>query len=194
MLRTAFVVAAVLAVSAVSSPVTRQAKTACFITGTATLPSDVSVDTSVQCDTSATETFKGVPEVTRNGQSFSDISFTKDTSVSSVGFALKTFPTPDDPTTGNVTDFENAQALYGATNAGLRSLGADAPSGALNELKGVNFFLDFQITRIKQDNGTEGTAHKLDKVLKNCAGCSAGDRQAVIALAASSGIDVTGKS
>jgi len=179
--------------STVAGPVLKRAG-ACFIVGNATLPSDVVVDTAVTCDASAAQPFAGVPEVALNGVTYSSIDFQQDQSVSPVGFALQKFATPDDPTTADLATFTTNNALYGAVNAGLRSLGSDAPTGALAKLKGPGFFLGFQLARINQDNGVEGISHKLSKVLKNCAGCSDADRQAVNALAQSSGVNTTGLS
>ncbi|KAH8926857.1 hypothetical protein BT69DRAFT_1317318 [Atractiella rhizophila] len=179
-------------------PILRR-QSACFITGNAVLPTDVVVDTSVTCTGSTGPV--GVPDVEKGGVKFvrillplpaSDVSFTKDTSISAVAFALKNFATPANAADADLTFFQNVDAVYGATNAALRSIGSSPSAQPLAALKGPAFFLGFQIARINNDNGVQGIEHKLGKVLKNCLGCDTATKQAVIDLAASSGIDVSG--
>lgn len=66
----------------------------------------------------------------------SSISFTNNKDLSPVGFALKTFATPENPTTANRALFQTHLDLYTAINAGIRSLGDKAPKGALQRVKG----------------------------------------------------------
>jgi len=162
---------------------------ACFITGPSILPSDVVVDLSVTC-TKNPQVFKGVPDVAKKGLTFSNITFTKAPEVSSVQFALNTFVTPKNPTKANLAVFQINSALYDATNAGMRSQMIVDAAG-LAKLKGVAFFLEFQIARITKNNGVEGILHKGQKVLKNCVNCSPATMNAVISLAKASGIALT---
>jgi len=163
----------------------------CFITGTTPLPAEVAsglstLANSITC--SQGQSVPGVPEVTSGGVSFASIDFQQSTD-SPLGFALKTFSTPDNPATADLTDLQNKLNVYLAVEAGVRSNGGGA---ILGKVKSVKFFLQFQIARVKTAQGQTlsgaGTVdHQLAKVLKNAVGASAAQEAQVNALAANIG-------
>ena len=150
----------------------RQSQSACFVIGNTALPQEVadvvtSIQSLVTCSNSAT-TIAGVPDVTTNGLSFSDIDFSQ-SSQTPLQFALSEFATADPLASTDLATFEDQLNLYLATEAGIRSVG-----GSL-AIKVPKFFLEFQVSRIQTAQGNPPTAaglqvdHLRDKVLKNAA-------------------------
>ena len=127
-----------------------------------------SIQSVITCSSSAT-TLSGVPDVTTNGLSFSDIDFSQ-SSQTPLQFALSEFATADPVADSDLATFEDQLNLYLATEAGIRSVG-----GSL-AIKVPKFFLEFQVSRIQTAQGNPPTAaglqvdHLRDKVLKNAAG------------------------
>ncbi|KAH9814361.1 hypothetical protein DFH28DRAFT_306061 [Melampsora americana] len=162
----------------------------CFLVGEQTLPADVKPDPNVRCVPSsrAFDSLETLPDVEFGKDDFlvrfTSISYLKDSRVSAVRFAMNHFPITMDK-----QYIINAMTVYGAINAGLRSLG-ERPSGKyLGPLKGVSFFLGFQL-RCKEGNifGLRGAKHQLLKVLKNCVHCTDADRDDMKKLGAKFGI------
>ncbi|KAK7921432.1 hypothetical protein PG985_009454 [Apiospora marii] len=149
----------------------RQNGGACFITGNAQLPAEVSavvqqLGPKVKCN-AAVKTLGGVPDVTSGGQTYSQIDFSK-SGKSGLEFALDTFVTADCMADSNLQAFEDALDVYTATEAGLRSSG-----GNFATIKAPKFFLAMQIARIKTAQGNAPTDaanqvdHLAEKVTKN---------------------------
>ncbi|CAH7669018.1 expressed protein [Phakopsora pachyrhizi] len=111
-----------------------------------------------------------------------EVDFQKDTTVSPIRFAIKSFTIK-----GNNSDlkvFTRLQAVYNAMNAAIRSVGSSHDI-TLKLLKGPDFFIAMLLAIVKKDlNGPEGAQHKLGKVLKNCVRCSERDIADVKAIAA----------
>ncbi|GLB42766.1 hypothetical protein LshimejAT787_1202150 [Lyophyllum shimeji] len=141
------------------------------------------LEQAVTCN-NAVQVASGVPDVTSGGISFSSIDFQKSTS-SPLGFALKTFATPADPATADLTKLQNQLNVYLAVEAGVRS--QPNSSSLLANLKGPKFFLQFQIARVNQGKGValsaaDSVEHQLGKVTKNAVGASADELAQVTAL------------
>ncbi|RDB24080.1 hypothetical protein Hypma_008561 [Hypsizygus marmoreus] len=177
-----------LATLGFSAPLLVQRANPCFITGTVPLAAEVAAGLkslqAVTCNT-AVQVAPGVPDVISGGIAYSTIDFQKSNS-SPLGFALKTFATPDDPADADLTVLQNQLNTYLAVEAGVRS---QPKSGALLvKLKGPKFFLQFQIARVQAANGVQLSAadtveHQLGKVTKNAVGASASELAQVQALA-----------
>ncbi|KAH9816227.1 hypothetical protein DFH28DRAFT_1082004 [Melampsora americana] len=113
-------------------------KNVCFLVGKEALPSDVVVDQKLanSCLKGSSafpgdSKLKQLPDIQFNGKKFTDISYKKRKSgTSPVRFAMEKFPLTLDR-----KDLETALELYGAINAGLRSMGGST-RGILAELKG----------------------------------------------------------
>ncbi|KAF8160407.1 hypothetical protein BJ912DRAFT_1008167 [Pholiota molesta] len=161
--------------------------TACFTPGTTALPAEVATGIpalvkAVTCTTGSSVT--GVPDVASGGIDFKTIDFQTSTQ-SPLGFALKTFATPADPTTADLATLQNQLNDYLAVEAGVRSNGGGA---ILNPVKSVKFFLQFQVARVQTAQGVtlgvaDTVAHQLGKVIKNAVGASASEIAQVNALA-----------
>ncbi|KAI5464784.1 hypothetical protein BGZ63DRAFT_163546 [Mariannaea sp. PMI_226] len=145
----------------------------CFVIGSETLPAEVadsanSLANTVTCDSSKT-TIDGVPDVSSGSVKFSFINFAS-SGQTPLAFALKQFSTTSPLASNNLQQFQDELNTYLATEAGIRSVG-----GSL-AIKVPKFFLQFQIARIQQAQGTVSNApgmtvdHQLQKVLKNAAG------------------------
>ncbi|KAK7691518.1 hypothetical protein QCA50_004917 [Cerrena zonata] len=167
---------------------TRQSKP-CFVTGSVALPAEVSsgldaLSKSITCDATK-QVAPGVPDVTSGGISFSSIDFQK-SKLSPVGFALATFPTPDDPAQADTAKLQNQLNVYLAVEAGVRS--QPNSSALLAKLKGAKFFLQFQMSRALAAQGktlsvADTVDHQLGKVTKNAVGATAAEIAQVNALA-----------
>ncbi|KAL0948109.1 hypothetical protein HGRIS_010727 [Hohenbuehelia grisea] len=165
----------------------------CFVTGSVALAKEVAdslpaLESTVTC-VSGVEVAPGVPDVTSGGIKFSSIDFRKAAGVSPLGFALKTFTTPDDPADADLNTLQSQLNDYLAFEAGVRS--QPGTSALLGQLKGPKFFLQFQIARVQTAQGASeaqlgaaGTVeHQLGKVVKNAVGASKAEIDAVNALA-----------
>jgi hypothetical protein len=114
-------------------------------------------------------TIEGVPDVTANGVSFSSVNFAT-SGLTPLEFALSEFATSDPLADSDLDLFQAQLDTYLATEAGVRSVG-----GSL-AIKVPKFFLQFQIARIREAQGTpsnvpgENVEHQLGKVIKNAAG------------------------
>jgi len=178
---TAILISSVLAFASMSAaapakaPAAAKATTvdACFIVGKTALPQEVidaanEIKGQIVCDNS-TEVLPHVPDTESNGFKFSEINFSK-SNLSTLAFSLKEFATPEDPIEGCLDEFENSLAVYIATEAAQRSLGASLA------IKVPKFFLAFQVARIKTaqnitiTNAGQTVQHLLGKVTKNAAG------------------------
>lgn len=158
-----------------SAQKTGRQSNACFIIGDTELPQEVadvadSLSSSIQCDTSF-PTIDGVPDVLSGDVTFDSIDFSQ-AGQTPLEFALNTFSTADS-NGGNLADtdldlFQNGLNVYLATEAGIRSIGAD-PS----QIKIPKFFLEMQVSRIQTAQGNPPTDaglqvdHLRDKVLTN---------------------------
>lgn len=126
-------------------------------------------------------TIGGVPDVTSNGVSFSDINFATSSSTP-LQFALDEFATATPLASTDLDNFQTDLNLYLATEAGIRSEGGNLA------IKVPKFFLAFQVARIKTAQGITITdpgqtvEHLLGKVTKNAAGEDQGLLDQVIAL------------
>ncbi|KAF7339599.1 hypothetical protein MSAN_02174400 [Mycena sanguinolenta] len=162
---------------------------ACFVTGSVALPAEVAagvpaLEQAVTCNTKI-QVAPGVPDITSGGIAYSTIDFQK-SSLSPIGFALATFPTPTDPATADLTTLQNQLNDYLALEAGVRS--QPDSSALLAKLKGPKFFLQFQIARVQTANGVTLDAadtvdHQLEKVTANAVGATASELAQVNALA-----------
>jgi len=184
-----FVVLSSLVAAVIAAPIESRANP-CFVVGSVALPAEVSSTlpalSAVTCNT-AKKVFATVPDTISGGIAYSTIDFQKST-LSPLGFALKTFPTPADPATADVAKLQNQLNTYLAVEAGTRSLGGTAASAFLGKLKSPKFFLQFQIARVNQAKGVkvgvaDTVAHQLGKVTKNSAGATAAELAALNALA-----------
>ncbi|KAF5387556.1 hypothetical protein D9757_006577 [Collybiopsis confluens] len=174
--------AAALFSSAFSAPVLKRANP-CFVTGSVTLPAEVSDGLAaleaapVTCNAAA-QVAPGVPDVTSGGITYSTIDFQK-SALSPVGFSLRV-------SNGDLTTLQNQLNDYLALEAGVRS--QPNSSALLAKLKGPKFFLQFQIARVNTANGVQLDAadtvdHQLTKVLANAVGATSGEIAQVNALA-----------
>ncbi|EGG11256.1 uncharacterized protein MELLADRAFT_102637 [Melampsora larici-populina 98AG31] len=150
----------------------------CFLVGSSPLPSDVKADSNVKCipNSKAFDSLSTLPDVEfGEGNSriqFTTISFLKDTRVSAVKFAMKNFPITLDR-----QYIVNALAVYDAINAGLRSIGEGPAKTILKNLKGVSFFLGFQLHCKDGDVlGRKGAKRNYLKTVKNCVRCTDDDK------------------
>ncbi|KAH9821102.1 hypothetical protein DFH28DRAFT_951466 [Melampsora americana] len=161
-------------------------QTACFMVGSAPLPSDVHVNPELanSCikDVPAfpdEPQLKQLPDVEFNGKKFSDISYKKrKAGQSAVRFAMETFPLSMDK-----KDLDTVTKIYDAINAGLRSINNGNSKRVLGELKGVAFFLGLQLGR--KDNNPAVITRNMAKTKKNCVKCSPKDIQDLEALTTS---------
>ncbi|EGG05146.1 uncharacterized protein MELLADRAFT_107841 [Melampsora larici-populina 98AG31] len=110
----------------------------CFLVGQSSLPSDVVVNKELakSCIAGSSafpdeKTLKKLPDILFKSVKFSDISYKKRKSgASAVRFAIDTFGKK------SKAELETALQVYGAINAGLRSIGDGAAKKVLGELKG----------------------------------------------------------
>jgi hypothetical protein len=164
----------------------RQAK-ACFVVGNTALPKEVSdsvasVQSSITCSASA-KTISNIPDVTSGAVSFSQIDFSK-SKQTPLEFALQKFATASPLKNTDLKTFQDDLNVYLATEAGIRSVGANPA-----QVKIPKFFLAMQISRIQTSQGNPPTTagqqvdHLRDKVTKNAAGESKALLDQVVALA-----------
>jgi hypothetical protein len=164
----------------------RQAK-ACFVVGNTALPKEVSdsvasVQSAITCSATA-KTISNVPDVTSGAVSFSQIDFSK-SKQTPLEFALQKFATASPLKETDLKTFQDDLNVYLATEAGIRSVGANPA-----QVKIPKFFLAMQISRIQTAQGNPPTAagqqvdHLRDKVTKNAAGESKALLDQVVALA-----------
>jgi hypothetical protein len=164
----------------------RQAK-ACFVVGNTALPKEVSdsvasVQSSITCSASA-KTISNIPDVTSGAVSFSQIDFSK-SKQTPLEFALQKFATASPLKNTDLKTFQDDLNVYLATEAGIRSVGANPA-----QVKIPKFFLAMQISRIQTAQGNPPTTagqqvdHLRDKVTKNAAGESKALLDQVVALA-----------
>ncbi|KAI8462117.1 hypothetical protein BY996DRAFT_9614 [Phakopsora pachyrhizi] len=153
---------------------------ACFLVGNTPLPKIVENEIDKR-----KQPFEGIPDVIFEDLRYSEVDFQKGRGVSSVRFALDNFKVSG--TGEDLARFKKLHAVYGAMNAALRSKGGSNQT-SLKALKGADFFIEFQLRILEGDiNGRQGAQHKLQKVLKNCLGCTKEDRQDVLAIAKKNG-------
>ncbi|WAQ82585.1 hypothetical protein PtA15_2A902 [Puccinia triticina] len=157
----------------------------CFMGGPFNVPKDVVINLRVIC-LDGPQPFQDVPNVFFERWKYSDYDFQKFPNLSPVAFALKYF-TPPDRSAQSTNVLEGLMAIYGATNAGLRSWGAQK-SNDVKKIKGPSFYLAFQ--HAISVNDLKRAAHQLGKVLKNCVGCKKEEREQVIKIATDNHVEV----
>lgn len=163
---------------------------ACFVVGKIALPAEVStvvtsIENHVTCLSTTVANTGGVPDVQSGPIKYSSIDF-QDSSSAPLAFALSTFATPTDPSTADLTTFQDQLNTYLAIEAGARSTGS---TSFVNQLKVPKFFLQFQIARIQTAQGANLTgadtvSHQLEKVQKNAVGATAAQLATLNELAA----------
>jgi hypothetical protein len=148
----------------------RQAK-ACFVVGNTVLPKEVSdsvasIQSAITCSPTA-KTLSNVPDVTSGSSTFSKIDFST-SGQTPLEFALQKFATANPIKNTDLKTFQDELNVYVATEAGIRSVGANPA-----QVKIPKFFLSMQISRIQTAQGNPPTApglqvdHLRDKVTKN---------------------------
>ncbi|KAF8754588.1 hypothetical protein RHS01_06064 [Rhizoctonia solani] len=167
-------------------PTVHRRQSACFLVGKTALPAEVSSGVSalasqVTCGTKTIANTGGVPDVTSGGISFSSIDF-QSSQKSPVGFALDTFKTPRTLRLPILQHFKTSLTLIWPWKPAF-----DLPDLTFGTVKGSQFFLQFQIARVRTAQGAKlGVAdtveHQLGKVLKNAVGATQAEKDAVTAL------------